>query len=177
MKFCHFLSLTICTSLQTHPPGDRVLRPFSLHPALGQALLHCVAAWTAPSAPGALPGGPPGALGSGPSGSGPSALLSSLGLTLPGAVAAGRGAGGGRLDLRRDRYEEHWALPGAVVLLLTDRRAMALQAPGEDGGCERGARRASVGEGGVGWFERQDAVRGMRRCGLGWVGCEGHSVG
>ena len=41
------------------------------------------------------------------------------------------GRASGRPDLRLDRYEEHWVLPGSVVLMITDRRVLAMQAPGE----------------------------------------------
>ncbi|GIL66052.1 hypothetical protein Vafri_19599, partial [Volvox africanus] len=122
--------------LQRAFTGDNVLRPFNLHTALGQALLHSVAAWMSPggAAAAAGRGAAVAAAGSDPrvgyAGGGSSGLLGlGAGLPLVGALPSVRGAVGSRPDLRRDRYEQHWLLPGAVVLMITDRRVLAMRAP------------------------------------------------
>ncbi|PNH00083.1 Vacuolar protein sorting-associated protein 13C, partial [Tetrabaena socialis] len=115
--------------LQRAFTGDNVLRPFSLHPALGQALLYSVAAWMGPLSKGGGGAGSGAEVGRSSGGLG-GALGSSFSFAA-GALpsSAVRSAASSRPDLRRDRYEEHWVLPRDVVLMITDRRVLAMQAP------------------------------------------------
>ncbi|GIL84699.1 hypothetical protein Vretifemale_13321, partial [Volvox reticuliferus] len=122
--------------LQRAFTGDNILRSFNLHTALGQALLYSVAAWMSPGGVPSAGGGAAAAaagndprVGSGGGGSGGGLLGLGVGLSLVGALPSVRGSSGARPDLRRDRYEQHWLLPRAVVLMITDRRVLAMRAP------------------------------------------------
>ena len=84
--------------------GDRVLKPFLLDAALGQALLYdsCV---------------------------NPSGLLSlNLGQILTGRRRRGGGGEGPAYPFRSDLYEAHFVLNGAQVLVVTNRRLVLLDA-------------------------------------------------
>lgn len=99
--------------------GDGVLRPFSLEPALGQALLH-TASYTGneggPGGVGALFGGGGQGGGGGP-GRGPGQFM--FAFDTP------------RLDFRGDAYEGHFCLPKDLVLVVTHLRVILMEAPGE----------------------------------------------
>lgn len=82
--------------------GDGVLRPFSLEPALGQALLHA-ASYTASGSGG----------GSGQTGQ----FLFSFDQK--------------QFDFRLDAYEAHFCLPRDLVLVVTHLRLILFEAPGE----------------------------------------------
>ncbi|MEW5308579.1 MAG: hypothetical protein WDW38_000525 [Sanguina aurantia] len=87
--------------------GDGVLRPFSLEPALGQALLHTASYTGNEGGPGGV-----GALG-------PGQFM--FAFDTP------------RLDFRGDAYEGHFCLPKDLVLLVTHLRVILMEAPGEEG--------------------------------------------
>lgn len=94
--------------------GDCVLMPFSLHAALGQALMHAASYPPATS----------------------SMLVSGLTRATLGRLA-GLGPGGSGLratanrPLAADMYEEHFVLQGSRVLILTNKRVAIVNAPGE----------------------------------------------
>uniref|UniRef100_A0A7S3R138 Vacuolar protein sorting-associated protein 13 VPS13 adaptor binding domain-containing protein n=1 Tax=Dunaliella tertiolecta TaxID=3047 RepID=A0A7S3R138_DUNTE len=92
--------------------GDRMLRPFSLHPALGQALLH--GAVLPESVASAMTVGLSRRLLSRVVGTGNSAATTS---NRSAAVFIG------------DAYEDHFLLPGDFVMLITTQRLILLEAP------------------------------------------------
>lgn len=95
--------------------GDRLVRPFDFHSALGQALMHncALAAPQQGLSAAALP-----------------ELLLGSGGVLGGGRAAGiLGRPGGELDFRQDLYEAHCVLPSYYVVLITNRRLMLARSP------------------------------------------------
>jgi len=115
---------SLSNSSPEHPPsGDGTLRPFSLHAALGQALLFAsVLPDLGPAAAAAGVGkSVAGQAGSSGSGSGSSSSSSSS-VAVSGRSTASAFSG--------DAYEEHFLLLGNHVLIITSRRLVMLLAPG-----------------------------------------------
>ena len=84
-----------------------MLRPFSLHAALGQALLH-----KAQLSDASL------------------SLAPGLPLHLVGRLVAGPAAGARSAAYLGDAYEDHFLLPQGHVLIITNRRIIMVNAPG-----------------------------------------------
>lgn len=132
--------------------GDRVLRPFNLHAALGQALLYETSIANMPSGGG---GGGGGSTSRAPASS--SALY----------------------PFRNEAYEHHFLLGGSQVLLVTSRRVLLLEAPefiethnqllrGEGGGGGGGAGGAGAAEVQGGQFLWQLPWEGLLAAELRW---------